>query len=357
MINFAVGPVMMSESVRKIGGQDLPYFRTEEFSSTMFENKMLFLKMVNAPEESEAVFLTSSGTGAMEAAVTNTLSSDDRVLVVNGGSFGERWVELCKLHSIRFTEIKVPLGKALDQKLLWSFGSGGYTALLVQEDETSTGEKFDIEAIGDFCKKNNIFFIIDGISSFLADPIDMEKDGIDVFLTGSQKGLAVPPGVALIALSPSAIDRAKRIDCPFMYFNFNLYIENMKRGQTPFTPAISVMEMINFRLKEVEKVGIHGAENCCASMAAYFRSRIKDLPLFPFPQTPSNALTALKVSGKTSAYQIFKIIKDEFDIIVCPNGGELADSVFRVGHMGNLFEKDYGRLIHVFHVLNDRGIL
>jgi aspartate aminotransferase-like enzyme len=323
----------------------------------MFENERLFLKLINAPRDSKAIFLTSSGTGGMEATLTNTVNSKDKVLVVNGGSFGERWVELCSLHKLSFSEIKLPFGKNLTEEHLKGFDGQGYTVMLIQAHETSTGEKFDLDLVARFCQKNKIFLIVDAISSFLADHIDMKKMRIDVLLTGSQKGLAVPPGITLLALDKQAIERAKIIDFPYFYFNFNVYLDNMKRGQTPFTPAIPVLVMVNLRLKEIDKNGIEASEKRCAFLASYFRNRIKDLPLSIFSETPSNAETCLEVSKDKSAYHIFEIIKDKYHIFVCPSGGDLSEKTFRVGHIGNLNEKDYDKLIKILHILNKGGIL
>ena len=139
MINFTVGPVQSSDAVRAIGAEQVPYFRTSEFSDVMFENERLIKKFAKASDDSKVVFLTSSGSGAMETAIMNTLTPNDKALVVNGGSFGHRFVELLELHHVAYTEIKLEHGKALKPEHLAPYEGQGYTAFLVNKHETSTG--------------------------------------------------------------------------------------------------------------------------------------------------------------------------------------------------------------------------
>ena len=158
MINFTVGPVMCNEIICKIGGEQIPYFRTPEFSNIMFENEQLILQFSKAPEGSKAIFMTNSSTGSMEAVVMNCFNDSDRVLVIDGGSFGHRFVELCEIHEIPHEVLKLKLGQKLTKERLYEYDGQGFTGLLVNIDETSTGVLYDSEMIGGFCKKNNIFF-------------------------------------------------------------------------------------------------------------------------------------------------------------------------------------------------------
>lgn len=177
MINFTVGPVQSGEETLRIGGEQIPYFRTPEFSDVMFENEKLMLEFTSAPKGARTVFLTGSGTAAMEATIMNTLTKNDKALVVNGGSFGHRFTEMLQIHEIPFDEISLSAGQALKEKMLVPFYNKGYTAFLVNIHETSTGVHYDLDLISRFCKENGMFLIVDAISSFLADPLDMEKAG------------------------------------------------------------------------------------------------------------------------------------------------------------------------------------
>lgn len=348
MINFTVGPVQSSDAVRAIGAEQVPYFRTSEFSDVMFENERLIKKFAKASDDSKVVFLTSSGSGAMETAIMNTLTPNDKALVVNGGSFGHRFVELLELHHVPYTEIKLEHGKALKAEHLAPYEGQEYTAFLVNKHETSTGVHYDMNLISDFCKRNQLFLIVDCISTFLADPFDMKDLGADIMITGSQKALACPPGISVMVLSPNAISRVNNIKCVCQYFDLQIALKNMERGQTPWTPAVGILRQINVRLKEIEaNGGVEGEIKRIGALATYFREKIKDLPFEIVSESLSNAVTPLHPTT-ASAYDIFLKIKDEYGMWVCPNGGDMKDIVFRVGHIGALTTDDYDKLIAAF---------
>lgn len=359
MINFTVGPVQSSDAIRAIGAEQVPYFRTAEFSETMFENERLIKKFANATDESKVVFMTSSGSGGMETAIMNCLTKNDKALVINGGSFGQRFVELLTLHEIPFTEIKLEHGKALKPEHLSEFEGKGYTAFLMQKHETSTGVHYDINLVSDFCKRNKCFLIVDTISTFLCDPFDMEASGVGVMITGSQKALACAPGIAVMILAPSAIERINNIKCCCQYFDLKLALKNMERGQTPWTPAVGVLRQINARLKEIEANGGAAVEiERCAGLAKYFRDKLKeyDLPFEIVSESLSNAVTPLHPTTQ-SAYEIFLKIKNEYGMWICPNGGDMRDTIFRVGHIGFLQKEDYDKLLNAFIDLREKKFI
>ncbi len=356
MLNFSVGPVQSDDYVLGIGGEQVPYFRTAEFSEITLFAERTFLEFLAAPQGSRAVFMTGSGTASMEAAVINCLSGKDKALIVNGGSFGKRFTEICAVHSIPFDEIRLPFGEPLKESDLAPFENKGYTAFIVNIHETSTGVLYDHALISSFCRRNNLFLIVDAISSFLADPLNMAEMGADVVITGSQKALACAPGMSLAALSPRALDRVYSINCGVMYFDYKLYLENGVRGQTPFTPAVGIIRQIAARLKTVkENGGVKTEVARTGALAAYFRKNIGGLPFSFFSKSPSNAVSSLTVNGNVSAYSVFTELKDNYGIWICPNGGELKDKVFRVGHIGALTEKDYDTLIGAFISLKNKG--
>lgn len=357
MINFTVGPVQASDEVRKIGGEQVPYFRTQEFSDIMLENEKIIKKLAKASESSKAVFITGSGTASMEATIMNVLTSNDKAIVVNGGSFGKRFVELCNIHEIPYDDIKLNFGEALKEEQLLKYENQGYTAFVVNLCETSTGVHYDIEMISRFCKKNNLLLIVDSISSFLADPFNMEELGVDVMITGSQKALACPPGISIIILSEKSVERVYKNEPKCMYLNLKNALENAKRGQTPFTPAVGILRQINARLKEIERNGGVEQENKRISeLARDFRNRLEGLPFEIVTKSLSNAVTPLHPLN-ASANDIFLELKNNYNIWVCPNGGELKDTVFRVGHIGNLTIEDNEILINAFKDMHKRGLL
>ena len=359
MINFTVGPVQSSDAVRAIGAEQVPYFRTAEFSELMLENERRVKKFAHTTEDSRVVFMTCSGSGGMETAIMNCLTKEDKALVVNGGSFGERFVELLTLHQIPFTEIKLEHGKALKPEHLAQYEGQGYTAFLLQKHETSTGVHYDINMVGDFCKRNNCFLIVDTISTFLCDPFDMAEIGAGVMITGSQKALACAPGIAVMALASSTLERIEKVKCCCQYLDLKLALKNMERGQTPWTPAVGILRQINVRLKDIEAMGGAEAEIArCAELAKYFRDKLVEhnLPFEIVSESLSNAVTPLHPTTQ-SAYEIFLKIKDEYGMWICPNGGSMKDTIFRVGHIGYLQKEDYDKLIAAFLDLREKKFI
>lgn len=356
MLNFTVGPVQSCDAVRAIGAEQVPYFRTPEFSEVMLENERLIKTFAKASDDSRVVFITGSGTASMEATIMNTLTSKDKAIVVNGGSFGERFVQLLGIHEIEYSEIKLPVGKALTAQMLSEYENGGYTAFVVNVHETSTGVHYDIDMISEFCKRNGLFLIVDAISSFLADPLDVERLGVDVMITGSQKALACPPGISVIVLSPRAVARVNESQTKCMYLDLKSALKNGERGQTPFTPAVGILLQIHARLKEIEAAGgVESEIRNIAEIANDFREKIKEFPFDIVSESMSNAVTPLAPRG-ASAYKIFTVLKDEYNIWVCPNGGEMSEKIFRVGHIGALTKEDNDTLIAALRDMQKRGL-
>lgn len=349
---------MASEEILAIGAEQVPYFRTAEFSDVMFENERLMKKFVNASDDSRVVFITGSGTASMEATIMNVLDpSKDKVLIVDGGSFGHRFVQLCEIHNIQHVAIHPKKGYPVLAEELTQYDGQDFTALIVNIHETSTGVWHDAEMLGNFCKRNNMIFIIDAISSFLADPLDMQAVAADVIITGSQKVLACAPGISIIVLSPKAIEQVNSNYCHCMYLNLKDALKNGERGQTPFTPAVGILRQINARLRQIERDGgVESEIEKTRMQAEDFRSKIQGLPFEIPSKRMSNALTPL-CPTTASAYDIFLHLKDEYGIWICPNGGEMQNTTFRVGHFGAQTSKDNDTLICAIKDLQSRGLV
>ncbi|MDO4461457.1 MAG: aminotransferase class V-fold PLP-dependent enzyme [Bacteroidia bacterium] len=356
-LNFTIGPVQISEHIRNIGAEQVPYFRTSEFSNLMLENERLMKQLSDADEEARVCFITGSGTASMEAVISNCFTPQDNLLIINGGTFGHRFVELAEIYNIPHTSIPIEMGHQLTKEQLFAHDGKCYTALLVNMHETSTGVLYDMDMIADYCRTHSLFLVVDAISSFLCDNISMRHWGISVMIAASQKALACPPGVSMITLSKDAIDRVYKNNIRCMYLNLKLALENANRGQTPFTPAVSILRQLNRRFKDINNAG--GVEieiRRISILANDFRARVKDLPFALFSENMSNALTALTPLN-VSAYKIFTTLKDEYNIWVCPNGGTLADKVFRVGHIGDLTIQDNTHLVDALRDMQRRGLL
>lgn len=357
MLNFTVGPVMSSKEVCSIGALQVPYFRTAEFSEIMLENEKYMLQYTKAPVGSKTVFMTCSSTGSMEAVIMNCFTTKDKVLIINGGTFGQRFVDICEIHEVPYVALELEHGRKLTKEKLYEYDDQDFTGLLVNVDETSTAVLYDTKMLGEFCKKNNLFFVCDCVSSFLADPFDMEECGADVMITGSQKVLACPPGISIIVLAPKGLERVESSNVRTMYFDLKNALKNQERGQTPFTPAVGILLQINERLKEIDRNGGADAEvNKVAAQARDFREKIKDLPFELVSESPANGVTSVHPTT-TDAYEIFLKLKDEYGIWICPNGGEMKNTIFRVGHIGALSHDDNTTLVNAFKDLQKRGVL
>ena len=340
---FTPGPVPISPHILALGSEQPPYNRTPEFSE--FTQEILKgLKHVFQTQGSVAL-LSASGTAAMEAAVLNLLGSSDKALVINGGTFGERWCQLCRIHSVPFEEITLEAGRDLDLlQLQEKLSKGGFTALLINAHETSTGHLYDIEAIGKVARNHDLLFVVDAISTIGADPFLMDDWEVDVAILSSQKAMALPPGLSFLALGKRALARLSRQAPKSLYLNLQSYLENQQRGQTPYTPAIGLLIQLHQRLEDIERIGLM---NLCLdhkSRAISFRKALKNLPFQAMPDRPSNAVTAL-VCDTMNAFELVDTLRNEFHIEVAPSGGALKDKLFRVSHMGHQDDADMNKLV------------
>lgn len=344
---FTVGPVEMFDEVKNVRASkdSVPYFRTKEFSELMLETDHLLHKFAHAGEGAKTVFLTASGTAAMEATVMNCFTDKDRLLVINGGSFGQRFVDICEVYQIPHDVVKLEYGEILTQEILQPYADKFYTGLLVNLDETSTGQLYDIKLLSDFCRRKGMYLVVDAISSFLCDEFDMAANDVDAMIASSQKGACISPGLSMIVLSKRIIEeRVKNNTIKSLYFDFKDYFRNFERGQTPYTPAVGICIELSASFKMIERVGLQNHLQHIAEVAQDFRERIKELPV-SLPGFPlSNAITPI-IFKEPIAYKVFEILKDKYDIYVNPTGGKMADYSLRVAHIGQISKKDNSILI------------
>lgn len=341
---YTIGPVQMYQHTLDLRGQVVPYFRTQEFSDMMLETDRLLKTQVGTNQSSAVVYLTASGTAAMEASVANCLGQNDKVLIIDGGSFGHRFVEICQRLQIRHDALTLGFGESLEQHLLTQYDAQGYTALLVNLHETSTGQLYNIEALSDFCKRSGMMLIVDAISTFLCDPYEMDKYGIDVTILSSQKGLCLSPGLSMVVLNARMVERVRtRREPVSIYFDFVSYLKDIERGQTPFTPAVGVLCELNDMLKVITRIGKERRLKEVSEKCRCFREclRIKGIEIPRYPL--SNALTPI-VFERDIAYDVFVHLKNEYSIFTNPTGGDHGKRVLRVAHVGDNSIESFCRL-------------
>lgn len=346
MKHFIVGPVELFDSTKTVLKDGYKYFRTDEFGSMAKDCLNRVSNLLGNSTPNSLIYLAASGTGAMEAVIDNCLKKEDKALVVNGGSFGKRFCELLKWHNFNYDEIKLNWNEVLKASDLKPYENKGYTIFFVNHDETSSGKLYDMQLISDFCKRNNMLLVVDAISSFLSDEYNMEKYGIDATIISSQKGLCLSPGMSLISFS----QRIKNIvlanqNSSSYYFNLKEYFTNIERGQTPFTPTVFIMYELKDMLDKIDSIG--GKEEWIKNIknkALYFREKTTELG-FNIPKYPlSNTLTPI-IFEDVKASEIVKELRDKFEICVNPCGGNLADKMLRVAHIGNTTKEDIDDLL------------
>ncbi|NOT84514.1 MAG: alanine--glyoxylate aminotransferase family protein [Methylococcaceae bacterium] len=331
---FVPGPVKMSPDILALGAVQPPYFRNQAFSEILRTCERHLLTLAHAPEGSRVIFLTASGTAAMEASVINLLTTQEQSIVINGGSFGQRFVDICHLHQRPIYNVKVNATNLANTDSLETFKEA--TALLINAHETSIGLLYDLKAIGAFCKKYKLLNIVDAISLFVTDEIDMQAQAIDALILSSHKGLALPPGLAMVILSPKALQKVKSGQS--YYFDFQSHLDDGLRGQTPFTPAITIILQLHLRLSQIMARGIQAEQHQVKVIADYFRAAITPLPLKPYSPYMPNAMTALTPLDAIKASDIVAFLDSQHNVIVAPNGGDLKEKLFRVAHMGDMTE-------------------
>lgn len=340
---FTPGPVMMWPETLRLGAQQTPYFRNAAFSAVVQDCERRLLQLAHAPDGSRCVFITGAGTAAMEAAVCGLVDPERGAGVVNGGSFGQRFVDICAVHRLPAHVLTVDRDPLSDGTALAQLpASAG--ALLVNAHETSVGHCYDLGATAAWCAAHDALHVVDAISLFMTDPLDMQADRIDALIVSSHKGLALPPGLAMVLLAPRALARV-RTGASY-YLDLAAHLGDGVRGQTPFTPAVTIMLQLQQRLTALCEAGPAAEWARVAALAARFRAGLAGLPLRCHARHMPNAMTALALTGAApDAPTLVRRLEVEYGCVVAPNGGALASTVFRVGHMGALEAGDIDHLL------------
>ena len=332
-------PGDLSASIAKIGSEPIPYMRTDEFSRINLESERILLDLIHC-RGGRTIIYTGSGTGAMSAIVENYASTFSKAFVIDGGSFGHRWAELCGYYGLPFAHFKVPFAKDIDYDALErSVAEERPGVLLCQHDETSSGVLFDVSRIGQICRRYGVSFVLDVISSFLAEPFNMDEVGADICVTSTQKGLNVPPGLSVIFLS------AKLADYKFnhrgYYWDFDDNLRNLTRGQTPFSPATIIFLQLHARLRELEAEGGEAANVARVhARAEFFRRECAkygwDMPT----ESKTFAITAIQTAD-TAERRIFRGLIDKYQTFIMPGG---IPGFYRISHMGEQSEEELAQL-------------
>ncbi len=349
---FTPGPVPIAGHLLALGSRQPPYCRTDDFSQLTHEilEGLGYVFQTAGP----VMILTGSGTAAMETVALNFLRDDDKALVINAGTFGQRWCDLCAVRGISYEALALEAGADLDLDRLASALTEDVSVLLVTAHETSTGALFDIEAIGRMAQERGVLLIVDAVSSVCADRFLMDEWHVDVAVLSSHKALALPPGLSFIAMGDRALARLEDIPPRSLYMDVRAYLANQRRGQMPFTPAIGLFLQLHQRLLDIRELTLDHLIRQHEQKARVFREALKTLPLGTLPARPSNAMTAV-TCGNLDAYEIVQALRTEHAIEVAPNGGSLKSRIFRVSHMGEHLAADFRALMKGLENITSRS--
>lgn len=330
------GPTPVPESVLSVMSRPIIHHRTPPFE-TLFQDVRNGLKFLFQTKQ-DVLILAASGTGAMEAAVTNLFKKGDTVITINGGKFGERWTKLAKTYGLNPIEIKLASGDAVEPAQLETTIKANPTAraILFQASETSTGVRMPTQEICKLAKAANMITVCDAITACGVFDLPMDEWGIDVLITGSQKALMIPPGLAMIALSDRAWAMTETSDIPRFYFDLARERKGLPKNATAWTPAISLIIGLQESLKMIRDEGLHNTFKRHDLLARATRAAVSAMGLEMLAKkSPSNAVTAVLVPASIKdGKAILKVLRDKYGIFIIGGQDELEGKIIRLSHFG-----------------------
>ncbi len=336
------GPVPVPEFVMLEMAKPIIHHRTAEFEE-IFHKAGQGLKKVFMTNE-EVMILATSGTGAMDAAISNTLNRGDTTLVINGGKFGERWGKICKAYGVNFIEHIVEWGKAVEVKEIEEIllKNKNIKAILVQASETSTGVEHPIKEIAKLTKnRDDIILVVDGITAVGAFPVEFDKWGIDILIGGSQKAFMLPPGLAFISLSKKAWEFTKNSNLPKFYLDLNQAYKNSLKNTSPWTPAVNMVMGLNAVLEYFDKQGLENVFRRHTILSKATTQGFESIGLENFAKgCTSTALSVIKSPEGIDAGDIIKGLKEKYGMIVAGGQDQAKGKIFRITHMGYVDKSD-----------------
>lgn len=343
------GPTPIPEEVTKSMSLPIIHHRTSEYKEFIKAANENLKKLFKT--DSNVLTYASSGTGAMEASVANTLSRNDEALVVRGGKFGERFAEMCVAYGVKPQTIDIEWGKRPEASRVKDALSknNNIKAVFLQLCETSTATVYDIKSIGSIVEKTDAILVVDAISGLGSDEFEMDAWGVDVAIGGSQKAFMIPPGLSFTAVSKKAWALAGRSDLPKYYFDFKKYDKLMEKSDSPWTPAITLEIGLHKALSMIVTEGVDNFIARHASDATFVRKFMAEHGLELFSSFPSNAVTAVKVPGGKDGAKLISMLKSK-NVTLAGGQAELKGKIFRIAHMGGITR---AQLEHALEVLKE----
>ena len=332
---FTPGPVSVAPEVLLSMAQPITHHRLPEFSEILKEIRENLKYLFQT--QKEVYFFASSGTGAMESAIVNLFSPGDKVIVIVGGKFGQRWLELSKTFGLDPIVIDIPWGRAVkpeDVEKVFK-KTPDVKGVLIQACETSTGVKHPVKEIAEIVKETEAVIVVDAISALGVYELPMDKWGLDVVITGSQKALSLPPGLSFIAFSDKAQTLAEKSKLPKYYFNLQKEKKAYAKDTTAFTPAVSLLFGLRKMLKRIKEIGLEKLFKHYQILSLACRKAVSALNLEIFSEVPSESLTVIKVPEGLNTGELLKFLRNKLGIVFAGGQEHLKGKIIRIAHMGD----------------------
>jgi len=345
---FTPGPTPLIPEAQLALSQPLIHHRAPKFKELLLDtrhNLQLLFKT-----EADIVILSSSGTGAMEAAISSLHAAGDKVMAVVAGKFGERWVQLADAFGLKCVALTKEYGEAASPEEILEYlkKNSDVRSILIQACETSTGTSHDLETIAKVIRPDfpEIMIVVDAISAVGSQPIEPDKWGLDVVVSGAQKAFGVPPGLAFLSIGSRA-KKALESDhsAPHYYLNLRKELEGQSQGSTAYTPAISLVTALNQATRLMLEEGLEQLIGAAKLMARCTRKGLLELGFRLVSSAPANALTAAYPPEGISADDLRSALEDSFGVKVAGGQGALKGNIIRIAHLG------YFDLLDVFSIL------
>ncbi|MEC7641050.1 MAG: alanine--glyoxylate aminotransferase family protein [Nitrospinota bacterium] len=332
---LAPGPTPVPEDVALAMATPMIHHRTPQFSKIFAQTaegaKYLF------QTQQDVLILASTGTGGMESCVTNLFSPRDKLLVINGGKFGERWGKIGEAYAMQVVWHKVEWGQAADPSAIEKIlnEDNEIRGVLVQASETSTTVAHPVEALGKLTRDREVLLVVDGITGVGVFPLPMDAWGIDALVTGSQKALRLPPGLALVSLSEKAWKFADQSKCPHFYFDLKKERKNLASQTSAYTPAVSLVIGLGEVLKDIKEEGLENVHRRTNRLARATRAAGKAMGLDPIaPNAPADSSTGLFIPAGVDGGKLVKCLRDEFGVTLAGGQDHWKGKIIRIAHLG-----------------------
>ena len=347
------GPTPLPEEILQAMARQMINHRGPEFAEMIHEATAILKEMFQT--EGDVLILTGSGTGGMEAAVVNTLSPGDKVLCLCNGAFGERFADIAEQFGAEVSRLRFDWGQAVEPAAVRQALSqdSGIKAVLVTQNETSTGLTNDLASISAVVKEFDKLLLVDAISGLSAIDLPTDAWGCDVVVTGSQKGWMAPPGLAMVSVSARGWQANAEAKIPRYYWDFAKAKKLLdEKGQTPWTPGITAIYALSAALRLMKREGLSNIIARHARVGARAREGVKSLglSLFADENYASNTVTAIKVPDGLDAKRLLSILREEHDTILAGGQQKLDGKIFRIGHLGYVAEDDIDVVIKALKI-------